>query len=426
MRKSLWLYALPALIGLAVCGVGAHSAPKGAAPPAVGEKSGPPDFREMAKEGIARALPMVQTSAETFSKREGCVSCHHQTLSMVAVHYVRGAGLPFDAAHGQAEAEKVHGFLGAFEKPLQAALTDPKAMETVDHNLVDPSITAASLLYAMGCSNHAPDNVTSATAAYLARKQQADGRWPVIVARPPLEGSEFTATALAVYSLKRYAPASNAADTRRRIASARNWLLATKPKTTEDKTFRLWGLRWAGASEPEIARAVETLASEQRDDGGWAQLPTLNMATDAYATGQVLVALHEAGSVPVENTIYQRGFAYLLLNQKSDGSWFVAKRTAPGQPFVDVDFPHGESQFISFSGTCWAIAALSLGIGEPATIPPAPTQTAEATRSPPPPFVTKQRRGAQAKRSPSALRHILWMDLFLNSVVFRRFDRRRG
>ena len=37
------------------------------------------------------------------------------------------------------------------------------------------------------------------------------------------------------------------------------------------------------------------LVREQKPDGGWAQLPGLN--SDAYTTGMVLVALHEAGNV---------------------------------------------------------------------------------------------------------------------------------
>jgi hypothetical protein len=47
------------------------------------------------------------------------------------------------------------------------------------------------------------------------------------------------------------------------------------PRETEDKTFRLLGLRWAKAERRHIEEALALLVGEQRQDGGWAQLPAL-------------------------------------------------------------------------------------------------------------------------------------------------------
>src|SRR5262249_57505131 len=52
-------------------------------------------------------------------------------------------------------------------------------------------------------------------------------------------------------------------------------------------------LAWAKAPAEDIRRSAEALLRDQRQDGGWAQLATLE--TDAYATGQALVALQPAG-----------------------------------------------------------------------------------------------------------------------------------
>jgi len=132
----------------------------------------------------------------------------------------------------------------------------------------------------------------------------------------------------------------------------------TQAPETEDKTFRLMGLRWAGAGDELVREAVVVLLREQREDGGWAQLPTL--PSDAYATGEVLYALHEAGSVPVSQLAYQRGIAFLLRTQLADGTWLVPTRSFPIIEAFNSGFPHGRAQFISTAGTCWATMALAL------------------------------------------------------------------
>jgi hypothetical protein len=106
---------------------------------------------------------------------------------------------------------------------------------------------------------------------------------------------------------------------------------------------------------PVVQTAIEELIGTQQSDGGWAQLPTLQ--SDAYATGEALVALHEAG-VSVKTPGYQRGIEFLLRTQLQDGSWFVRKRAHPTQPYFESGFPHGVNQYISAAATNWATLAL--------------------------------------------------------------------
>ncbi len=128
--------------------------------------------------------------------------------------------------------------------------------------------------------------------------------------------------------------------------------------------MQLLGLGWANAGNGDTRARAQALLAEQRPDGGWARLPGLE--TDAYATGQALVALHWGGHVPVTDPAYQRGVAYLLRTQFADGSWLVRSRTFPLQPIKDSGFPHGKDQWISATGTSWAVMALSLSL-QPAT-----------------------------------------------------------
>jgi hypothetical protein len=145
-----------------------------------------------------------------------------------------------------------------------------------------------------------------------------------------------------------------------RINRARVWMANATPRDTEDMSMQLLGLRWAGADAAAISRATSRLLEAQRPDGGWAQIPTRE--SDAYATGEALVALHQAGRVSSSNSAFQRGIRFLLNRQQTDGTWEVQTRRTRGEgvPFVDSGFPHGKNQFISYAATSWAVMALAL------------------------------------------------------------------
>ena len=131
-----------------------------------------------------------------------------------------------------------------------------------------------------------------------------------------------------------------------------------KPATTQDRAFHLMGLAWANASAASTERSASALASTQRADGGWNQLP--GMGSDAYATGQALYALNAAGKLPTTDAVYQKGVRYLLRTQADDGSWHVKTRSIWIQPYFESGFPYSHDQWISGAGTSWAAMALSL------------------------------------------------------------------
>jgi hypothetical protein len=145
-----------------------------------------------------------------------------------------------------------------------------------------------------------------------------------------------------------------------RIALAREWLVMSNPRTTDDMAFRLFGLQWTSGPREARLEAAERLRSQERADGGWSQQE--NMPVDAYATGLALVALHQAGGLPVTDRVYVKGAGYLLQTQQPDGTWYVKTRAIPTNPYFESGFPHGKSQFISYAGTCWATMALTLAV----------------------------------------------------------------
>jgi hypothetical protein len=155
-----------------------------------------------------------------------------------------------------------------------------------------------------------------------------------------------------------------------RVARAAEWLRKARPRTTEDRAMQLMGLAWSGAEPDSLREAAQALLAEQRPDGGWGQLPTLE--SDAYATGQALYALHRAEQLAAGDPAYQRGAGFLLRTQFPDGSWLVRTRSFPIQPYRESGFPHGKSQWISAAGTSWAAMALMLAM---------PTQPVELSAS---------------------------------------------
>jgi mono/diheme cytochrome c family protein len=123
------------------------------------------------------------------------------------------------------------------------------------------------------------------------------------------------------------------------------------------------------------------LLSQQRKDGGWAQLPKLE--SDAYATGQALYALSRGVKHPTTSRDWQQGLRFLLGTQHDDGSWHVVSRAYPFQPTMDSGFPHGRDSWISAAGTSWAVLAMTEAL-PPGTTTEKPAVIAKKAKDAPP------------------------------------------
>jgi hypothetical protein len=211
-------------------------------------------------------------------------------------------------------------------------------------------------LFALDAVNMPANDVTDALVQYLTLKQFRDGHWKPTLFRPPINDSDFTITAITVKDLQSYAIPGRAHELNARILKARDWLAANTPRTTEDRTFQILGLSWSGDRQKTIIRLTQSLVRLQHEDGGWSQL--LTRPSDAYATGEVLVALLQSSLAPRYRRNIRRGIELLLRTQQDDGSWFVESRSMPLQPYFESGFPHLRSQFISCAATSWATLAM--------------------------------------------------------------------
>jgi hypothetical protein len=219
--------------------------------------------------------------------------------------------------------------------------------------------TTGWALFALEVAGKKPDGTTAAVIEYTLQKHQNRDHWGTSgPTRPPAEQSDFMATTLAIRGLQAFGLPEHKERIAKRLESARAWLLKTPAPDTEDRVFRLLGLKAVGATTEEIRKAVLELAQTQRADGGWGQTDT--MPSDAYATGSALTALQMGADMPIDDPIYRRGLAYLLHTQLADGSWRVRSRSLSLQPYYESGFPHGKDQFISCAATGWATTALAL------------------------------------------------------------------
>jgi hypothetical protein len=348
-----------------------------------------PDAQSI-RAAVSRVLPLlVKASSVDYPRHRDCFSCHNQAVPAFSLALARPRGLAVEAESLRAIAEHT-------EADLASAIDDYKKGQGQPGGI----IRAGYALWTLETTGWTPDETTAAVAHYLSVVTGKNDHWPTSSNRPPSEASAFTATAFALRGLRAFnrptpAPKPNggapyeSADQPPQgngtavAARALAWLIKEKPRDTEDRVFRLWGLKEAGASGDQIARAAADLLQHQRPDGGWSQLdlpanpakggadkaatraastPSSAFESDAYATGSVLVALAQAGGMAPEQPAYRRGLEFLIRSQRPDGSWFVKSRSRPFQTYFESGFPHGPDQFISASATAWAAAALSLAL----------------------------------------------------------------
>jgi hypothetical protein len=297
----------------------------------------------MVKTAVERAITLLQKSGPEFIKVSGCSSCHNQSLPQMVFQQARDRGYAVDSANSEYQVKAAM----AMYKPLKDALLTGKM------KVPDPPITISYGLIGLAAEGYRPDEYTDSLVKAITDEQMANGSFRVFASRPPMESSAIAGTALSIRALQLYG--KDAGD---RIRRATEWLVNATPRTSEERSMQLLGLAWAKANPDQIRTAGRALLAEQRVDGGWGQLTTLE--TDAYATGQAMYALAMAGMLRTSDAAYQRGAAYLLRTQRPDGSWLVKSRSVPFQPYKESGFPHGKDQWISAAGTSWAALALTV------------------------------------------------------------------
>lgn len=334
--------------------------------------------RQLLTSAVTRSLGLLQHSSDRFlDQRKNCISCHHQNMPGVAMGWAEARGFSLDQASAQRMIDRqIEDWTEFIERAYQMDRPVPVAPRFLGYGL-----------WSLSALGYADDEVTRAAVAYLAAIQSPDGRWDAGMVRPPMGGADLVATVLGMRALQLYPMQGRRAENARRIKKASQWLADQKPRYHQERVYQLLGRAWSGGSTRELQDSVDQLLKLQRDDGGWAQLSELD--SDAWATGQSLVALQVAGGIPTSHPVYQKGLEFLLSTQFDDGAWFVKARSWPFQSHFDSEFPFDRDQWISAPATAWAVMAMVLAV-EPSNTVVAAQRTAsddsESTRELPQPF----------------------------------------
>jgi hypothetical protein len=304
---------------------------------------------ETIRAAITKALPMLEAGSVRSANERQCFTCHSQALPTFALREAIERGFKVDLQNVERQLKHTHEHLKRGVENYRQAKGQGGGV-----------LTAGYALLTLEEGHWPDDETTAAVTHYLVEYQKENRHWSQRGTRPPTSGSDFTATYVALRGLSYF----GTEDQRVRIADRRavvaKWLSDQLPTDTEDHVFRLLSLPYVDAGAARIDAATKELFSQQRTDGGWGQ--TSEMASDAYATGTVLVALLRAGKLEPSHLGIQSGVSYLLKNQLDDGTWHVATRAQPIQDYFESGFPHGVDQFISISATSWSTLALLLAL----------------------------------------------------------------
>jgi hypothetical protein len=299
---------------------------------------------------ITRSLPLIQRADEQFLKKAACVSCHNNSVAAMSVSLARARGIAVNETVARSQAKAINDYLHNWRD---------RALQGI--GIPGDTTTIAYILVGLAAESYPADTATDAMARFLRYQQMASGAWLPLAARPPIEGNVVQSTALTMMALKAYAPSSDRAAYDAAIARGAEWLKKQTPTTNEGRVFQLFGLECGDVDAATRETFAKALIAEQRRDGGWSQLPTL--PSDAYATGQALVALAKTGALTAKDPVYRKGVQYLMKTQFADGSWYVRTRAIPIQPHFESGFPYGKDQFISAAATNWAVMALTFAAG---------------------------------------------------------------
>jgi ankyrin repeat protein len=313
------------------------------------------------RDAAARNLALFQSSQKHWFEVQRCDSCHHQYQPALAYRSAREHGIPFDEAIARADAAKAFTYAD-LDKAVQYSW------------IIEPAVDDAYRLIAADAAGVRPNLSTAVMARLLTARQNREGDWPSHRQRPPSSYSNVTFTALGVRAIQLYSHPTQRAEVAKHVALARQWLLSHRAVDTEERTYKLLGLKWSGGDRATLLNATKSLLDSQQSDGGWASLD--GRVSDAYSTAQALVALHDGGGVSISDKNWRRGIDWLLKTQAADGSWHTATRLYPpaplSPPYYESGLPYGHDQFLSAQGGAWAVMALAYALGPGKRVAPEP------------------------------------------------------
>jgi len=309
--------------------------------PAIASAEEPRPKQTKVDAAIDRGLEFLVKDAVAWKKEHNCASCHHAALVVWSLREAKQRGHavdePFLTEYTKWVAESGDG-----KTSVQRPAGVPKALNA----------KAVWFALALG-ANSKLDATTQKGLDLLLKTVKGDqtengswASWPET--RPPIFGnSDESMTALALLALL---PAAGE-DMKAVRDKGVKWLSETKTDNDPQSiAMRLVLWKRLGRPAKEWEPLVRDIKARQNADGGWSQAK--GMGSDAWATGQALYALAEAGIKP-DDEVISRGQTFLVKTQREDGSWPMTSR-----PMTPGGKEAKGGVAITGAGSAWAILGL--------------------------------------------------------------------
>ena len=271
--------------------------------------------RHRPREAVVRAIPLLEQARPAWRRVAGCPSCHHDALPAFALEHALHHGLAIDTDARTREAAATAAFFRAAARQVSrgrrlcrcrrvrvpARRARRERLSRRRHHGRDGALPRAPP------GRRWPDPRDDAARARRRQRRRAhrdrdpralDIRTESVADRP-----------------RACVPRAALPRRRPRIASI-SCSACTGPARRAPSSHH---------SPRSSSRPSATTAASHSSSG---------LRSDAYATGQAIVALREAAALPPNDPAIQRAVKFLLAHQYKDGSWFVATRALRFQPFI--------------------------------------------------------------------------------------------
>ena len=298
---------------------------------------------------IDRGLTFLAKDNLAWKESKKCYECHHAPFTIWALNEAKNRGYPVD---DKVLAEMTSWVVG--EDYLARLLPKRTEQKEIVFN-------EAPLLLALGLEagdTTATQDGLKQMLASVVHDQDQDGFWKRVNESRPILSSPDTLTLLAL-------SAPNAPDLGEAGKAAKQkglqWLQAASPDDElQPAALRLILWHRLGRPPAEWEPLAQQLQKAQNDDGGWGQVK--NAQSDAFATGQALYALAEAGAKS-DDVAVRKAQSFLAKSQGPDGAWAMTSRAIMGNGKVATKF-----EPITHAASAWAV--MSLVRSAPAEIKP--------------------------------------------------------
>jgi len=294
------------------------------------------------RDTLAKASRFLQEDMQTWRSERNCAACHHGPFALWTLSELTRRQIAVEPGYVANLAEWIR------TDDAAGLLPKPPAGDAKENPSASAMSRAAYLAYGVNALAERTSEVQAMRqrlVQFFRAAQSEDGSWVGPLGRPPVLNPtiEFTLLVAVAWLPHR----DEFPELPAMLDQAAAWIDA-QPVGASHQELAL-RLMWAAGRKEAAATESLTkrLFSLQQPDGGWRQ--AADMASDAFATGQSLVALRKAG-VPANDPAIQRGVQFLRTTQAENGSWPMASRPHPENRRTADDLTP-----ITYAGTAWGV-----------------------------------------------------------------------